>query len=107
MLGWQTHGKHSKLTLNCAPPQEQAALLYEESQARLRLQMEVDAKDSEVEQLQRRLASLSADTASVTSSCPDTTQTGTFTGSPRLKNDLKSPDLALWSPEKWSFLEKS
>ena len=21
-------------------------------------------------------------------------------GSPRLKNDLKSPDLALWSPEK-------
>ena len=76
MLGWQTHGKHSKLTLNCAPPQEQAALLYEESQARLRLQMEVDAKDSEVEQLQRRLASLSADTASVTSSCPDTTQTG-------------------------------
>ena len=22
-------------------------------------------------------------------------------GSPRLKNDLKSPDLPLWSPEKW------
>ena len=24
-----------------------------------------------------------------------------LTGSPLLKNDLKSPDLALWSPEKW------
>ena len=46
--------------------QEQAGVLYEESQAKLRLQMEVDAKDSEIEQLHRRLANLS-DTASVTS----------------------------------------
>ena len=53
--------------------QEQAALLYEESQAKLRLQMEVDSKDSEIEQLHRRLAVLSADTASVTS-CPENDQ---------------------------------
>lgn len=47
--------------------QDQAAQLYEESQSKLRLQMEVDAKDSEIEQLHRRLAALTADTASVTS----------------------------------------
>ncbi|KAF2362380.1 Rho binding domain [Trinorchestia longiramus] len=47
--------------------QEQAGLLYEESQAKLRLQMEVDAKDSEIEMLHNRLAALAADTASVSS----------------------------------------
>ncbi|XP_047737947.1 rho-associated protein kinase 2 isoform X2 [Hyalella azteca] len=47
--------------------QEQAGLLSEESSARLRLQMEVDAKDSEIEMLHKRLASLTADTVSVIS----------------------------------------
>ena len=49
---------------------EVQALLYDESQARLKLQMERDSKDSEIEQLQQKLA-LHCDTVSINSS-PDT-----------------------------------
>ncbi|RUS78321.1 hypothetical protein EGW08_013925, partial [Elysia chlorotica] len=41
--------------------------VYEESQARQRLQMEMDAKDSELEQLRQKLAFTNSDTASVNS----------------------------------------
>lgn len=42
--------------------------LYEENQLRIKLQMEVDSKDSEIEQLSQKLASASADTVSNISS---------------------------------------
>ncbi|CAL1536686.1 unnamed protein product [Lymnaea stagnalis] len=41
--------------------------VYEESQARQRLQMEIDAKDSEMEQLRQKLAFNNSDTVSVNS----------------------------------------
>ena len=47
---------------------ELQAALYEEGQNRTRLQMELDAKDSENEQLQARMALQNSDTASVNSS---------------------------------------
>lgn len=50
---------------------EVQALLYDESQARLKLQMERDSKDSEIEQLQQKLALLHCDTVSINSG-PDT-----------------------------------
>lgn len=43
------------------------AQLVEENQAKLRLQMELDSKDSEIETLQMRIASLNSETASVSS----------------------------------------
>lgn len=43
-------------------------MLYEENQIRIKLQMEVDSKDSEIEQLSQKLASASADTVSNISS---------------------------------------
>ncbi len=43
-------------------------MLYEENQLRIKLQMEVDSKDSEIEQLSQKLASASADTVSNISS---------------------------------------
>ncbi|XP_013412061.1 rho-associated protein kinase 2-like isoform X3 [Lingula anatina] len=46
---------------------ELQAALYEEGQQRQRLQMELDAKDSEIEQLQRNLTLMNSDTASVSS----------------------------------------
>lgn len=45
--------------------------VYEESQARTRLQLEIDAKDSELEQLRQKLAFSNSDTASVHSGNPD------------------------------------
>lgn len=42
--------------------------MYEENQLRIKLQMEVDSKDSEIEQLSQKLASASADTVSNISS---------------------------------------
>lgn len=45
--------------------------LYEENQLRIKLQMEIDSKDSEIEQLTQKLASVSADTASSISSGPE------------------------------------
>lgn len=47
--------------------QDLQALVYEESQARVRLQMEVDAKDSEIESLHRTIANLNSETASLSS----------------------------------------
>ena len=47
--------------------QDLQASLYEDSQMRTKLQMELDAKDSEVEQLHQKLTVQNADTASVSS----------------------------------------
>jgi len=44
---------------------ETHAALYEEGQSRNKLQMELDAKDSEIELLQQKLSTHSMDTASV------------------------------------------
>ena len=49
-------------------PKDLQSSLYEENQLRIKLQMEVDSKDSEVEQLTQKLASASADTVSNISS---------------------------------------
>lgn len=46
---------------------EMQALLYDESQAKLKLQMELDSKDSEIEQLQQKLIHVNSETASVNS----------------------------------------
>ncbi|KAG8183195.1 hypothetical protein JTE90_005646 [Oedothorax gibbosus] len=51
---------------------EVQALLYDESQARLKLQMELDSKDSEIEQLQHRVALVdNVDSASLNSGGTD------------------------------------
>ncbi|XP_069978954.1 rho-associated protein kinase 1-like isoform X1 [Penaeus vannamei] len=47
--------------------QDLQALLYEESQAKVRLQMEADAKDSEIESLTCKLANVNSETASLSS----------------------------------------
>uniref|UniRef100_A0A1B6L2N5 Rho-associated protein kinase let-502 n=1 Tax=Graphocephala atropunctata TaxID=36148 RepID=A0A1B6L2N5_9HEMI len=47
--------------------QEQQAQVVEETASRLRLQMELDSKDSEIEQLMGRLATLGSETASLSS----------------------------------------
>lgn len=46
--------------------------LVEEGQFKVRLQMELDSKDSEIEQLQRKLTSMSSETASLSSADNDT-----------------------------------
>lgn len=46
--------------------------LVEEGQFKVRLQMELDSKDSEIEQLQGKLASMSSETASLSSADNDT-----------------------------------
>lgn len=46
---------------------EVQALLYDESQAKLKLQMELDSKDSEIEQLQHKVSLVNSETASVNS----------------------------------------
>lgn len=47
--------------------QELQAAFVEENSVKLRLQMELDSKDSEIEQLQIKLASLCSETASLSS----------------------------------------
>lgn len=47
--------------------QDLQALLSEESQAKMRLQMEADAKDSEIESLTCKLANVNSETASLSS----------------------------------------
>ncbi|XP_042225183.1 rho-associated protein kinase 2-like isoform X3 [Homarus americanus] len=47
--------------------QDLQALLYEESQAKVRLQMEADSKDSEIESLTCKLANINSETASLSS----------------------------------------
>lgn len=47
--------------------QDLQALLYEENQTRVRFQMEVDSKDSEIESLHRTIANLNSETASLSS----------------------------------------
>lgn len=51
--------------------QDLQAQVYEENQTKLRLQMELDSKDSEIEQLQMKLASLNSETASLSSADND------------------------------------
>ena len=53
---------------SCSSNQDLQSSLYEENQLRIKLQMEVDSKDSEIEQLSQKLASASADTVSNISS---------------------------------------
>ena len=48
------------------------ATLYEESQARLKLSMELDTKESEVETLQQKLVHFNLDTESINSGNPIT-----------------------------------
>lgn len=52
--------------------QEMQSQLVEEGQLKVRLQMELDSKDSEIEQLQGKLASMSSETASLSSADNDT-----------------------------------
>lgn len=52
--------------------QEMQSQVVEESQCKVRLQMELDSKDSEIEQLQRKLTSMSSETASLSSADNDT-----------------------------------
>lgn len=47
--------------------QELQAQVVEENASKLRLQMELDSKDSEIEQLQGRLATIGSETASLSS----------------------------------------
>jgi Rho-associated protein kinase 2 len=47
--------------------QDLQAQLVDENSAKVRLQMEVDSKDSEIEQLQQKLAMLCSETASLSS----------------------------------------
>ena len=47
------------------------ATFYEEMQVKIRLQMELDAKDSEIEQLNSKLVNLSSETLSVNSTGND------------------------------------
>ncbi|XP_068208171.1 rho-associated protein kinase 2 isoform X1 [Palaemon carinicauda] len=47
--------------------QDLQALLYEETQSKVRLQMEVDSKDSEIEALTCKLANVNSETASLSS----------------------------------------
>ena len=51
--------------------QELQAQVLDESQMKIRLQMEIDSKDSEIEQLQSRIAILSSETASLSSGGAD------------------------------------
>lgn len=51
--------------------QDLQAQVYEENQTKLRLQMELDSKDSEIEQLQMKLASMNSETASLSSADND------------------------------------
>ena len=57
---------------NQADLQNLQAKLYEESQARLKLSMELDTKESEVETLQQKLVHLNLDTESINSGNPIT-----------------------------------
>jgi Rho-associated protein kinase 2 len=51
--------------------QELQTAIIEESQARVKLQMELDSKDSEIEQLQGKLATQAFETASISSADND------------------------------------
>lgn len=51
--------------------QELQSQVQEENTARIRLQMELDSKDSEIEQLHIKLASLNSETASLSSADND------------------------------------
>ena len=50
---------------------ETHAALYEEGQNRLRLQMELDARESEIEQLKQKVMLQNSDTASISSGAAD------------------------------------
>lgn len=68
----QEREKYSQLTLKWQKDlQDLQGQLTEENQSRVRLQMEVDSKDSEIEQLQIKLASMNSETASLSSADND------------------------------------
>lgn len=55
---------------------ETQAALYEEGQNRSKLQLELDSKDSEIEQLRQKLAFVNIDTASISSGNMDDSTSG-------------------------------
>ncbi|XP_071634031.1 rho-associated, coiled-coil containing protein kinase 2 isoform X1 [Temnothorax longispinosus] len=64
----QEREKYSQLSAKWQKDlQDMQAQLVEENQGKLRLQMELDSKDSEIETLQMKIASLNSETASVSS----------------------------------------
>ncbi|KAL0273439.1 UNVERIFIED_CONTAM: hypothetical protein PYX00_006098 [Menopon gallinae] len=72
--------------------QELQAQVLDESQMKLRLQMEVDSKDSEIEQLQSRLAALSSETASLSSGGADNETDDAYGQESRLEGWLSVPN---------------
>ncbi|XP_011253248.1 rho-associated protein kinase 2 isoform X1 [Camponotus floridanus] len=74
--------------------QDLQAQLVEENQAKLRLQMELDSKDSEIETLQMKIASLNSETASVSSIENDDAEDSVLSehGTMRLEGWLNVPN---------------
>ncbi|XP_070163939.1 rho-associated, coiled-coil containing protein kinase 2 isoform X1 [Polyergus mexicanus] len=74
--------------------QDMQAQLVEENQAKLRLQMELDSKDSEIETLQMKIASLNSETASVSSIENDDAEDSVLSehGTMRLEGWLNVPN---------------
>lgn len=69
---WQEREKYGQMAAKFQKDlQELQSQLLDESAARVRLQMEMDSKDSEIEQLQAKLALLSSESASVSSGGAD------------------------------------
>ncbi|KAL6438984.1 hypothetical protein ACFW04_003778 [Cataglyphis niger] len=74
--------------------QDIQAQLVEENQAKLKLQMELDSKDSEIETLQMKIASLNSETASVSSIENDDAEDSVLSehGTMRLEGWLNVPN---------------
>ncbi|XP_029678477.1 rho-associated protein kinase 2 isoform X1 [Formica exsecta] len=74
--------------------QDMQAQLVEENQAKLKLQMELDSKDSEIETLQMKIASLNSETASVSSIENDDAEDSVLSehGTMRLEGWLNVPN---------------
>ncbi|EEB18276.1 Rho-associated protein kinase, putative [Pediculus humanus corporis] len=72
--------------------QELQSQVIDESQMKVRLQMEVDSKDSEIEQLQSRLALLSSETASLSSGGAENENDDGYAQESRLEGWLSVPN---------------
>lgn len=73
--------------------QELQNQLLDDNQTRIRLQMEVDAKDSEIEQLQAKIALLSSESASVSSGGADNDGEDSNQGTHLKYNSVFFPEL--------------
>lgn len=72
LFWWQEREKYGQeVTKWQKELQELQSQVVEENSAKLRLQMELDSKDSEIEQLLGRLATLGSETASLSSADND------------------------------------